>query len=274
MSSPRRNFLRLRFTPPFGDAETLRDRIEALFSGKTGDAERVESSRFAKVFRFEAEVGRGTKVFYYKEFLFRNLRDRLSVLVRPSRAVRAWKGARILLDQGLDTATPVCVGEERLIGIVTRCFLVTEAVPDALEIEHYIREGFSDGGPERVSGKRKFISFFGETIGRMHRLGIFQGDLRGRNVLVQKTNPPRIFLIDNERTRIYRRLPGRKRLKNLVQANMTIHPLVTRTDRVRFFYAYLSENPDLRDGKRMWMRRILDRTRERLLSKGRLERKP
>lgn len=209
-------------------------------------------------------------MFFYKEFFFRNFRDRLSVLFRESRAKRAWTGACILTDHELHTAMPVCLGEQRVLGIVKRSFLVTEGLPDAMEIEKYIKKYFSgNDDPKKVLRKRKFISLFGKTIGKMHSSGIFQGDLRERNVLVQEGDPQKIYLIDNERTRRYARLPDRKRLKNLVQVNMNRSPVITLTDRLRFFYAYLDENPDLVSFKKNWIKKVLRKTRTRLAGKGR-----
>jgi hypothetical protein len=209
--------------------------------------------------------------------MFRNIRDRLSVLFRKSRAMRAWSGGRTILDHGLLTATPVCVGERRDWGIVNRNFLVTEAIPDALDIGCFITKKFQSYGEfQNIIEKRKFIYQCGRTIGKMHHLGIFQGDLRAGNIIIQeaRARPLIINLIDNERTRIYRKLPDRKRLKNLVQVNMVLNPEITRADRVRFFYAYLEENPNLCHAKKVWMQRVLNKTQKRLMSKQRLVQGP
>ena len=261
--------LQLQFHTAY-QCSDLQERILEIFSGDIKDVEPVQSSAYARVLAFDAPCRGGRRSFFYKEFFFRNFRDRLSVLFRASRAKRAWTGACILMDHGLHTAMPVCLGEQRVLGIVKRNFLVTESVPDALEIEKYIKRHFHRSDvPEKVFKKREFISLFGKTIGRMHRSGIFQGDLRERNVLVQEGNPPRIYLIDNERTRRYARLPDRKRLKNLVQVNMNRSPVITLTDRLRFFLAYLEENPGMKDMRRTWMKRILSKTQARLILKGR-----
>lgn len=263
--------LRLEFTPFYDNNPGLKERIIAIFSGNPGDAEKVESSDYAIVFRFDAEIEGEGRAFYYKEFLFRNLRDRFSVLVRPSRAKRALQGSLLLLDHGFDTASPVCAGEERCFGIVSRSLLVTEAVPEVVELSDYLDRELSGHDTAGIVRKRSFFKVYGRVIGRLHREGIFQGDLRERNVLVRNGDPPKFYLIDNERTHRYGRLPDRKRLKNLVQANMYRSSNITRTDRVRFFYAYLEENPDLLPRRKVWLRYIVGKTRARLQDKGRLE---
>jgi len=261
--------LQLQFHPTYPCSD-LQERILEIFSGNIKGTKPVQSSAYARVLAFDAPCRGERRLFFYKEFFFRNFRDRLSVLFRESRAKRAWTGACILTDHELHTAMPVCLGEQRVLGIVKRSFLVTEGLPDAMEIEKYIKKYFSrNDDPKEVLGKRTFISQFGKTIGRMHRSGIFQGDLRERNVLVQEGDPQKIYLIDNERTRRYTRLPDRKRLKNLVQVNMNRSPVITLTDRLRFFYAYLDENPDLVSFKKDWIKKVLRKTHIRLIGKGR-----
>ncbi|MDH4241674.1 MAG: hypothetical protein OEW48_19110, partial [Phycisphaerae bacterium] len=75
------------------------------------------------------------------------------------------------------------------------------------------------------------------------------------------------FLIDNERTRKFRRLPARLRLKNLVQANMLISDCITKTDRMRFFKSYLRQNIDIHGRHKKLANKVDTKTRERLRTK-------
>ncbi len=260
--------LSLQFDPACENAY-LKERILGIFSGKTSGTEKIESSDYAAVYRFEIPHAGVAQRFYYKEFHFRNLRDRISVLFRPSRAQRAWRGAYTLIENGIPTATPVCLGEERSFGVVGRNFLVTEAVPDALEIHRFLAQHFPRANsPQCMSEKRAFLALLGHFIGRIHSRQIFQGDLRARNILIRQALAAEPLLLDNERTRQFRCLPERKRLKNLVQLNMILSPGLTRSDRLRFFEAYLEENPGLLPARKEWMRKILGKTRSRLMGKG------
>ena len=106
------------------------------------------------------------------------------------------------------------------------------------------------------------MSRLGETIGKMHAAGIFHGDLRSGNVFVKKVDDEwEFFLLDNERTKKYNRIRNRLRLKNLVQINMFKEGL-SRTDRMRFFKAYLNENPTI--DRNVWANRIMRKTDVRL----------
>jgi len=104
----------------------------------------------------------------------------------------------------------------------------------------------------------------------MHAAGIFHGDLRLGNILAKEENNGwHFFLIDNERTRKFRRLPSRLRLKNLVQVNMLNSDGITKTDRMRFFKAYFKENPLMTYKRKRWVERIIEKTDRRFEKKER-----
>jgi tRNA A-37 threonylcarbamoyl transferase component Bud32 len=123
---------------------------------------------------------------------------------------------------------------------------------------------------EQYTEKRALISAAGKEIGRLHRHGIFHGDLRVGNIIINGTGASvRLYFIDNERTRHYGNMPERKRFKNLVQLNMVLLPQITRTDRLRFFNAYLTENAALMLRRKEILRQIGKMTQRRYENKFR-----
>jgi hypothetical protein len=64
-------------------------------------------------------------------------------------------------------------------------------------------------------------------------------------------------------------MPERKRFKNLVQLNMVLLPQITRTDRLRFFNAYLTENAALMSRRKEILRQIGKMTQRRYENKFR-----
>ena len=124
---------------------------------------------------------------------------------------------------------------------------------------------------EKNSKKRVLIGQFCHTVGRLHKLGISHGDLRLGNIIVDVSDPCqlRYVFLDNERTAHYRKLPKRKRLKNIVQINMYLDSIATKTDRLRFFQSYLKENPELIPLKKQWLARIIHKTEKRIARRAR-----
>ena len=207
---------------------------------------------------------------YLKRYLCRSTLDFVKHFFRSSRARRAFNASLMLQQNGF--GTPVLVGlfERRLGPFRTDNCLLTEEVENAGSMTQFLLEKFVGCGGDVIAERRGLIRAFAEMVGRMHAKGIFHGDLRLGNVLAVKEEQNwRFFLIDNERTRKFVRLPARLRLKNLVQVNMFYADGITNTDRVRFFRAYLSASSYTEIDHRRWARKVIAKTNRRLRNSAR-----
>ncbi|MBN1766080.1 MAG: hypothetical protein JW860_12535 [Sedimentisphaerales bacterium] len=218
---------------------------------------RVKSSPYARIYRFEYHEN----IYYHKTYLPRSGTERLKDIFQGNRAQRAWRGDLILNDNGFFAPEMVVVGRKGGDN-----FTVTKMIPGALKFRHYFQNASAiPPDKETIRHRRKTITELGQTIGRLHAQGIVQGDMRLGNIIIDAsdTNHFRFVFLDNERTRQYRHLPGRERLKNLVQLNMNRNIPASRTDKLRFINFYLKENPELIPHKKMWIDRIIKKTRHR-----------
>ena len=228
----------------------------------------VQSSDVSRVYKFTASLDDKERCFYFKQYLYRSTLDFIKHLVRPSRAKRAFKATLILEQNGFEAPVVVAMGERKSSFLDRENFLLTVEVEDAKQIKQLIPENLENFTKKQLRDMRELIRTFGNTVGRMHAAGIFHGDLRLGNVLVKREkNGWHFFLIDNERTRKFRRLPPRLRLKNLVQANILISDCVTKTDRMRFFKSYLQKNFNIKNGYRKLVKIVNAKTSDRLRTK-------
>jgi len=119
---------------------------------------------------------------------------------------------------------------------------------------------------EKVIEKRIIIEKLGEEIGRLHKLGIYHGDLRLNNILIQqKDRDIEFHIIDNESIRFYKKIPKRLIEKNLVQVNMVFPLYITHDDRIRFYEVYTSAYHRFTGNeKNRLFEKIQKRTEERL----------
>jgi tRNA A-37 threonylcarbamoyl transferase component Bud32 len=226
-------------------------------------AEQVPSSEGSRVWRLALPSGTSTRRIYLKEYVARSWLDRVKHLVRVSRARRAIRGALLLARIGLKT--PEIIGSGTL---GPRCFLATAEATEARSLYEYVGTSCPSS---TLSLRRRMLRRLGDEIGRMHQAGIVHGDLRPGNILVRRTGQDwEFFFIDNERTKRWPCMPWRLRRKNLVQLNMLPRG-ITRTDRLRFFQAYLLANPSVRLDYRRWARDVMRVTRRRFRRKGWIE---
>ena len=116
--------------------------------------------------------------------------------------------------------------------------------------------------------KREWLRVLGRTVGRMHKAGIFHGDMRLGNMLGRKNKDGRqFFFLDNERTKKFRRLPFRLRVRNLVQLNMHPKNTLTNSDRMRFFKEYRTENKNSKSEEIRLIKKVVKITNRRLEKK-------
>lgn len=228
----------------------------------------VFSSDTSRVHKFTVRFGGVERGVYFKQYLCRSAWDFIKHLLRPSRARRAFKATLILEKNGFEAPAVVAMGEWKSDFFNRSNFLVTLEAENTKQIYQFIPEGRENLTKEQLRAKRELIRAFGRTVGRMHAAGIFHGDLKLVNVLArQEKNGWRFFFIDNERTKKFYILPPWLRLKNLVQVNMPPRETISSTDQMRFFKAYMSENPKIRDNWKRWAKKVITKTNRRLLKR-------
>lgn len=213
---------------------------EENFDNIRGPFEKIDSSRYARVYKCPVGI-KGRKVsLYLKYFLNRSFIDLAKHIFRPSRAMRSLIAGRMLAEKGFNCPAVVAVAEKKLGPLCLSCVLITEEITEAYDLYCYIHDYWKVNIIQTPQEKRDMIKQLGWTIGKMHAKGIFHGDLRLGNIFAGVDRDKWTFyFIDNERTRCFNKLPWRYRVKNLVQCNM-LRRNVTRTDRLRFFREYSS----------------------------------
>lgn len=245
--------------------------IEALlpaseqFDGVRGPFAEVPSSRFARVFKCSIGFRGRCHNLYIKQYFCRSAWDFIKHLVRPSRAKRAFKASILLDENGFGTTGVIAMGERRYGPFCGANFLITRELGDAKEIYTSFRNNWPGRSVDELRDKRRFIKALGETIGRMHRAGIFHGDMRAGNVFAKKSvDTWQFFFLDNERTRKFRRLRWHLRLKNLVQINMLQAQTISNTDRMRFLKSYIEFDAGIRCKYKELAGKVIAKTRKRL----------
>ena len=236
--------------------------------------ESVQSAESSRVWRFPVTFQGALKHVYFKEYLPRSVLDSLKQVFRPARAIRAMKAASVLARHGFHTPEILAVGQTRK-GLLRRTsFMATLEAVNARPIYEYFTPEPGGEAPLSLRSRRDLLRQFGQTVGRMHASNIVHGDLRLGNVLVGRTDRDwTFFFIDNERTRVLRKLPARLQVKNLVQVNMKLPDTLTDMGRMRFFREYWAENGGSESQKMTLIDMIMKRTRRRTSNEKQMARK-
>jgi heptose I phosphotransferase len=230
----------------------------------------VKSSGHTNVFKGRILSNNTNYSVYLKRYLFRSGLDFIKSIFRPSPAKRSMLASIMLQKNGFKAPEIIGLFERRAGYILKDNMLLTQEVTGAGMLSQLLSETWQNISPVNLLSRCRLIESFGQTIGRLHKKGIFHGDLRLGNVLVQsKDDTFSFFFIDNERTKKFSILPARLRLKNLVQINM-FRKNISNIDRMRFFRQYCIENQLAKPAQRELADCVLKKTAGRL--KGKIDR--
>jgi tRNA A-37 threonylcarbamoyl transferase component Bud32 len=252
---------RLMFLPEADNVAFLkRCCIDSI--GKDHGFTPLVSSAFARVYSFAFNG----EVYFYKKYLSRNVFEPIKNFLRGDRAVRELKGDRLLIKNGFNVPKCMMAGKKG-----SNVFKVSEAIKGGKDLTMFIKEEFSEGmNRNKTREKRNLCKLLGKEIGKLHATGIIHGDLRCGNVMIVKSSamPIQIWFLDNERTVKYLSVSQKMRIVNLVQMNMIVSSIITSTDRMRFYIAYLAENPCLMSQKWNFAKKVLQKTAIRFAQKA------
>jgi hypothetical protein len=203
--------LRLKELSAAHDTPELRRFLESVEAALRGEgAEVLHSGRnTVTAVRISPAGGRSLDLVV-KEFGLRGFL-RLKTLLVPSKAAKAWRGAKALLAAGLQTPAPVAWLEARRGGTVRRALFITERAAGT-EIRGILRDR-----PE--AELRPLLGELARVLRAGHDRGVLHRDLSDGNVLVERRADGGydFRFLDTNRVRRRGRIGGRARAKNLIR---------------------------------------------------------
>jgi tRNA A-37 threonylcarbamoyl transferase component Bud32 len=211
-----------------------------------------------------------TLELFVKVFRLPGLVDLARYVFRRPRGVRELRAVRKLEDAGVPTVSPVAVGWRRRAGILVEDCIVTETLEDVTPLDVFVRERLPvmhDRERARAlhEGARTLASF----VAHLHERGILHRDFHPGNILVRDAggDAPELVLVDLHAVSPRRFFPPGRCIDNLVQLGVFFAVHVSRTDRLRFWRAYVACVPAFAGDARAWaglLERRIRRACERL----------
>lgn len=171
----------------------------------------------------------------------RNWRRRLSQWLTTSRSARGWQIGHALLHRDIATARPLALLERRVGPFVRDSVLITEAVPDALDLESSLRQEHARGTPRAWARlKRALTPLLVAHLRRTLEHGFTHRDCKASNLLLVRHPRLRLLWIDMDGLRWRGQPRETEMLRPLVRLHVSLLdvPGLSRTDRVRFLRAW------------------------------------
>jgi tRNA A-37 threonylcarbamoyl transferase component Bud32 len=190
--------------------------------------------------------------FYVKHYRLMNVRAWLRELVRPAKALVEYRRALAIAGRGVATVEPLAVGwRDTLLG-AGASFLITRSLNDTEALNTFLESTFpSLSAREQTALHQQLADELGRFVARLHRAGVVHHDFHTGNILVARSvaQPIQLFLIDLHATRLRPPLDWRARQANLVLLNRYFSIRASRSDRLRFWRAYVKECESDRGGE-------------------------
>ena len=168
-----------------------------------------------------------------------------------TRVRREFENLQRLRDWGLNAPTPVAYSEERRFAWLVRSSLLTEGVPAPVGLDLFIRDHLPSLPPdEQKKQRRELIHRLAEITRRLHEHRFCHHDFFWRNVVLAEGRLDRIYVLDMPRGYVWRdSLLGRA--IDLAALDAPAIPFFRRTDRLRFYLAYMRHNRLTREDKKL-----------------------
>ena len=197
----------------------------ALASGEAGGA-------IAKRGRKSAVTRQGAALV--KERLEGGAARRLEGALVPGRRIGGYRNAQRLLVRGVGTAAPLA-----FVRRGGRTFTLYEDLSAFPRLDHRVRAALRARAWSRARA-RLLLETTADLAARLHRLGIWHGDLKACNWLVgEHASGFDLRIVDTDRVRFLRRVSRARRLRNVAQLAASIPVVVTKTDRLRWWRRYV-----------------------------------
>ena len=230
----------------FGDIE----RVFAL------DGEPIAGDSMSRVLRVSVDGKR----YYVKRYSGngKNLRRRWFGLRRwlgPPRVSAEWRNLLAFRAWGIPTAILVAYGLEQRFGGFVRGALVTEEIPDTLDLAH-----LAHSNDPRLAD-RAWLTQVSRQVASLtrtlHEARFAHNDLKWRNLLVDGRASPTVYLIDCPSGNTYRGAVLEYRMvKDLACLDKVASKKLSRSQRLRFYLDYARQTR-LGDGDRQRIAKIV-----------------
>jgi serine/threonine protein kinase len=146
-------------------------------------------------------------------------------------------------------------------------YLLTEKIDGAIELHDWARRLFAQPEARRTAVLRSRADALARLVRELHGRGLSHRDLKAPNLLTAvDPDDHRLWLIDLVGVRRRHRVSGRRRALDLARLHTSFrdHPLVTRTEKLRFLRIYLNWGLRGKTGWKAWWRVIAEATQTKV----------
>ncbi len=209
-----------------------------------GQLNLCKDSHSAIVARETLAHSEGDVTVIVKKPIPRNLRRRLAMWLSQSRSRRGWRTGNALLHRNVATARPLALLERRVGPFARESVLLTEVVPEAVDLEAHLRAEYPRQANHEWAGyKRTLVERLTTQLRELEPRHFRHRDCKAGNILVVEQPTLQLLWIDMDGLQHLRRPPSANEVRAAfvrLHVSLLDIPGLTRTDRVRFLKRYFA----------------------------------
>jgi serine/threonine protein kinase len=172
-----------------------------------------------------------------------DFRGWLRELVRPAKALTEYRRALAIAALGVPTVDPIAVGQAGAGNGPAESILITRSLTGSEALSRFLESTLPQlPAGEQTRIRQRLAVQLAALTARLHEHGIIHHDLHAGNLLVRcpDAGDLELFLIDVHAARIGPPLSWRARVANMVILNRWFSMRASRSDRLRFWMAYVA----------------------------------
>jgi len=212
----------------------VKEEVRGLFqdhpSAIVAPGEEINRNWMSRLVRYRD----GDDYYYIKTYVSRG--RGLRRFIGRSRVRAEWENLQAFVEMGIPTAELVAYGESGARAYY-RGTLITREVRGSIDLATLVDNGHSLFCDRQW--RLQVIGQLSEMVQKMHCDGFVHNDLKWRNILVDVTGNPAIYLIDCP---LGRRMPGpflaRGKIKDLACLDKIAKKQLSEIERLRFYLEY------------------------------------
>jgi tRNA A-37 threonylcarbamoyl transferase component Bud32 len=162
--------------------------------------------------------------------------------VRPAKALVEYRRALAIAGRGVATVEPLAVGRQETALGAGESFLISRSLDGTEALNTFLEDTLPQlPAHEQTALRQQLAIELGRFVAQLHRAGIEHQDFHAGNILLSRPAPQSIqlFLIDLHAVRLGPSLDWPARRANLALLNRYFSLRASRTDRRRFWRAYV-----------------------------------
>lgn len=173
------------------------------------------------------------QVYFFKSYNNRGIIYTIKSIVRKSRPTKVLTIYKQLNKLNINTPTVLATIEKRCLNMVLESYILTEFI-DGYKIKDILSK-------KELNEQYTILRYISHFISQIHNKSVFHGDLKANNLLLDKNNLSKIWLLDLDGVKIRNSISLKERIKDVARFLVSIDYMISEKSLLFFIDNYIKK---------------------------------